>query len=139
VYGESDSALAKIPDERFDCIIATDLIHRFPAPEKLLASFSKLLTPGGTVVASVPNLMQVGVWWRRIKRDHWFINLNGFEQAGIHRTSRLKVRRWFDAAGLTVLKVAPMIPDRARTLDRITGKICSDLLAQEFIFIAENR
>jgi SAM-dependent methyltransferase len=135
IYGDSQSALEKVSKEQFDCVLATDAIHRFPRPDQLLNQFSRLLTPGGVVVALVPNHSELGVLWRRIRHDATCTNLGNFAKGGIHRTSYGRIQRWFADAGLKVRTVVPYVAAERQRMYRITGKLGDRWLAEEFIFV----
>lgn len=47
---------ASFQDERFDCIVFADVLEHLMDPEQALRGAAGLLTPGGTVVVSVPNI-----------------------------------------------------------------------------------
>jgi colanic acid/amylovoran biosynthesis protein len=133
VYGNPESALAKIESERFDCIVANNILHLFPEPGKLLFSLSGLLASGGIILVTVPNLQQLPVWWNRISRNPAYANLSSFEHAGLHVTSYRKIRKWFAAAGLQMRRAAPVIPKRAERVYGMAGKWSRWCLASEFL------
>lgn len=135
IYGDMESALAEVSKERFDCVLATDSLHRFAKPEELLKTFSELLTPGGVVVATVPNLSELGVWMRRLRRDPTTLNQGNFASAGIHQTSRRVIRRWFKDAGLAVRNDVPVISERRRPLRKKMANLGDGWIAEEFIFV----
>ena len=139
IYGDSDSTLAQVAGEKFDCVIASDLLHRIPEPERLLRSFSGLLNPGGAVVATLPNLSQISIRWRRVKRDPTCINLGTFARSGMHLTSYGRIRKWFEKAGFTVQKTVSIVPERGKKLSRIAGRLGDGLLAEEFIFAGRKK
>jgi 2-polyprenyl-3-methyl-5-hydroxy-6-metoxy-1,4-benzoquinol methylase len=136
IYGDSETALAKVSHEQFDCILATDAIHRFAEPARILKTFASLLAPGGTIVATVPNLSEAGVWYRRIRHEATSLNLGSYASAGIHMTSRGKIRRWFRAAGLAVRNDVPVFAEQRLRLRKLTAGLCDRHLAEEFIFTA---
>jgi 2-polyprenyl-3-methyl-5-hydroxy-6-metoxy-1,4-benzoquinol methylase len=135
IYGDSQSALEKVSKERFDCVLATDALHRFSKPEQLLNCFSKLLTPSGVVIATVPNHSELGVLWRRIRHEATSINLGSFAKGGIHRASYGRIQRWFADAGLKVRAVVPFVAAERQRMYRIAGKLGDRWLAEEFIFV----
>lgn len=47
--------LFEFPDESFDVIVSFETLEHVQNPEGLLAEFSRLLSPGGRVIVSVPN------------------------------------------------------------------------------------
>jgi 2-polyprenyl-3-methyl-5-hydroxy-6-metoxy-1,4-benzoquinol methylase len=135
VNGDTQLALAKLSREQFDCVLATDSLHRFLKPEELLKSFSELLSPGGVIVATVPNLTELGVWMRRIRHDPTTLNLGSFASAGIHQASRGMIRGWFEKAGLAVRGDVPVIPERRERLRKKMAHMGEEWIAEEFIFV----
>ncbi len=47
---------AQIRNEKFDCIIAADILEHLVSPDKLLMVLPALLTENGTLVVSIPNI-----------------------------------------------------------------------------------
>jgi 2-polyprenyl-3-methyl-5-hydroxy-6-metoxy-1,4-benzoquinol methylase len=47
--------------ERFDVIVAGDILEHLPRPERLLALLGPLLAPGGVLMLSLPNVANVTV------------------------------------------------------------------------------
>ena len=135
IYGDMESALAKVSSERFDCILATDSLHRFAKPEELLKQFSGLLAPGGVIVVTVPNLSELGVWKKRIQREATTLNQGSFASAGVHQTSRRMIRGWFKDAGLAVREDVPVIPEQRKPLRKKMANLGDGLIAEEFIFV----
>ncbi len=52
-----------LPDAAFDFVIAGEIIEHVPNPDDLLREIRRVLTPGGTLVLSTPNLVS---WANRI-------------------------------------------------------------------------
>jgi 2-polyprenyl-3-methyl-5-hydroxy-6-metoxy-1,4-benzoquinol methylase len=136
VYGTPREALKNISNKRFDCIVATDMLHLHPKPEELLISFSRLLTAGGRIVVTVPNLQQLSVWWRRISRREAYRTLGSFARSGIHLTSHKMIRDWFKTAGLRIHQTLPVIPDKAKKIHQTLGSLSQRWLASEFLIVA---
>lgn len=53
--GMLPECLAALPDGSFDVIVSFETLEHVPEPERVLAEFGRLLSPGGRIVASVPN------------------------------------------------------------------------------------
>jgi len=56
VIGEAGAMLANLPAGRFDVVILNDILEHVIAPEDLLRGIRPLLSPGGRIVSSVPNV-----------------------------------------------------------------------------------
>lgn len=56
------------PDERFDCIIANQVIEHVYEPQRFLEQLIAHLRPGGRVVIATPDM---GSFWRRLMGHHW--------------------------------------------------------------------
>jgi len=137
VYGDSRSALAKVAGERFDCVLFSNVLHLVPQPAQLLSDSAKVMAPGASIIATVPNLSQITVRWRRITHDSAFQyeRLGSFERTGVHVTSFRKIHGWFADADLVVQKVLPIIPKRGERLSQFLGRLGDAALAEEFIFV----
>jgi 2-polyprenyl-3-methyl-5-hydroxy-6-metoxy-1,4-benzoquinol methylase len=48
--------LAHLPDASVDLVVSFETLEHVPDPKALLAEFARVLTPGGRLIASVPNL-----------------------------------------------------------------------------------
>src|SRR5207253_3496152 len=51
-----EKALAEIPEKAFDCIVTADVLEHLLDPWTVLAELRQKLAPGGTLVASIPDL-----------------------------------------------------------------------------------
>jgi len=56
LQGDVAAVLSDLPRGRFDCIVLNDVIEHVPDPDFLLRSLRPLLKPGGSLVASIPNV-----------------------------------------------------------------------------------
>ncbi len=94
-------------EERFDCLILLDVLHLVPDPMRILNDYLKFLTPGGSVIISVPNFDHVFVLRRKLAGEAAFQNLNdaqAYEKYGSHSTTRKKVDEWMRHSGLRVVR-----------------------------------
>lgn len=55
-------------DERFDCIIAVEVIEHIYDPNRFVASLKAMINPGGWLVLATPNM---GSWWRKVLNKRW--------------------------------------------------------------------
>jgi 2-polyprenyl-3-methyl-5-hydroxy-6-metoxy-1,4-benzoquinol methylase len=61
VYIGDVAEIVAILDERFDCIVASSVLEQGADPWSLLAGLRHLTAPGGTLIASIPNVAHAGV------------------------------------------------------------------------------
>jgi SAM-dependent methyltransferase len=99
VYGDAKQAREKLQDQRFDCILFSNVLHLVPEPIAFLASFAELLHAGGCLIASVPNLSAIRLLARRVRFGKT-ANPRNYQIAGMHRSTGRLLRRWFRSARL---------------------------------------
>ncbi len=61
IYIGDVAEIVPILDERFDCILASGVLEQGADPWSLLAGLRHLTAPGGTLIASIPNVGHAGV------------------------------------------------------------------------------
>lgn len=61
VYIGDVAEIVAILDEPFDCILASGVLEQGADPWSLLAGLRHLIAPGGTLIASIPNVAHAGV------------------------------------------------------------------------------
>jgi len=61
VYCGDVRHIVSILDERFDCIVASEIIEHVDDPWSLLAEVRRLATPGGRLVISIPNAANASI------------------------------------------------------------------------------
>lgn len=100
--GEALEAMKTLPKGSFDCIVFADVLEHLVEPERCLAEASRLLTPGGTVVASIPNVRH----WSVIKdllEGRWDYQDEGIlDRTHLRFFTRDSVVRMFTDAGFNV-------------------------------------
>ena len=135
-------------DEQYDVVLAADVIEHLPDPSRLLADLSSRVRPGGSIIASVPNI------------SHWYPRTRvlagrfDYDQRGILDRSHLRffTRRSFlrlvRAAGLEPHRTAhtglPLdalglarhtaVTSTVGRLDRALVRLWPTLFAYQFVF-----
>jgi SAM-dependent methyltransferase len=74
-----------LPGATFDCVVFNDVLEHMPAPEEALRYARILLAPGGTVVASIPNIRSFPTIWQLMFHARW-----EYEDAGILDKTHLR-------------------------------------------------
>jgi 2-polyprenyl-3-methyl-5-hydroxy-6-metoxy-1,4-benzoquinol methylase len=137
VYGDFEMARQKLREQRFDCVLLSNVLHLVPDPVAVLTSFSDLLSPEGSVVASMPNFANVKIKWQRFKGKDPYKVLGDYCNTGIHVTTRRLIGRWFRQAGLSELRFAfCVIPEKAQFAHRLSFGLADRLLGEELVCVA---
>lgn len=90
------------PAGSFDAIVFADVLEHLIDPWRALGETVTLLSPGGVVVASVPNVQNAAVLWRLV-RGRWDYRERGVLDRGHLRFFTLKsLRGLFAQAGLAI-------------------------------------
>ncbi|RIL10233.1 MAG: hypothetical protein DCC75_04800 [Proteobacteria bacterium] len=63
IYLDVQSDLSNFAGQRFDCLLLLDVLEHLPTPEEFFKAAAQLLSPGGLILISVPNIA------------HWSIRL----------------------------------------------------------------
>jgi len=64
----SAEELAAFPEAGFQVVIAKHVLEHLPQPERAIAEMSRVLAPGGILLAATPNLDSP---MRRLKKERW--------------------------------------------------------------------
>jgi 2-polyprenyl-3-methyl-5-hydroxy-6-metoxy-1,4-benzoquinol methylase len=65
------TALETLPARHFDCVTFNDVLEHLVDPYSVIAGVGRLLTRGGIVVASLPNVRHFPVAWDLIWKARW--------------------------------------------------------------------
>jgi SAM-dependent methyltransferase len=133
VYGDFKSAREKLTNDRFDCILLSNVLHLVRDPVAVLSIFAELLSPQGLVIASTPNLGRMPIWLGRLRRKPYYRELGSYEKTGLHLTSSRLVRKWFNHCRLNVDRLEYIIPPRAEAIHRLLGGLADPLVGEELI------
>jgi len=139
VYTDMARARATLGTERFDCILFSNVLHLVEKPDELLGQFSELLAPGGTMIASAPNVTMVRLLARRYRFGQAAIP-KGYAKSGMHATTAPRVRNWFRKAGLTPTKTAyDIVEEGKRTADELSMGLAQPILGSNVYIAASKR
>jgi methionine biosynthesis protein MetW len=127
VCDDALAGLEQLQDEPFDCAICADVLEHLVDPAAVLRAVRTLLTPGATVVVSVPNVrfydtfVQLAVRGRWPERDRgiydrthlrWFTDANAralFADTGFAVTHASQNYRLHDSPNARINRLAPRV------------------------------
>jgi 2-polyprenyl-3-methyl-5-hydroxy-6-metoxy-1,4-benzoquinol methylase len=74
-----------LPPGTFECVVFNDVLEHMVAPERALRYAKLLLSPGGAVVASIPNIQYLAVIWQLLFQAQW-----EYEDSGVLDKTHLR-------------------------------------------------
>jgi 2-polyprenyl-3-methyl-5-hydroxy-6-metoxy-1,4-benzoquinol methylase len=139
VTGDAEAVLAgtELAGERFDCVVAADVLEHLRDPWTALRRAVALLEPGGTVVVSLPNVRFFETFWQLGVRGRWPRRAHGiFDRTHLRWFTLRDARELLEGAGLEVGEVRPLIRVRpgGSRFDRRFGWLARTPLAPFFAF-----
>ena len=69
--GTFPEAARVFPTQAFDAIFFNDVLEHMVDPAAALPATRRLLSPTGYVIASIPNVRHLSVWWPLIRYGDW--------------------------------------------------------------------
>jgi 2-polyprenyl-3-methyl-5-hydroxy-6-metoxy-1,4-benzoquinol methylase len=131
--GPFESSVAALQGRKFDLILMLDILHLVPEPVRWLQLLNPLLNNSGVLVATVPRTFDPlrAVWLFR--GEPAAVLPRPFAESRIHCISRIRLRRWFRAAGFRPeLQATCNTPTRLSMLMKTYG-LADRMLADRFI------
>jgi hypothetical protein len=113
----------------------SNILHLVPDPVAVLGSFGELLVRGGVAIATVPNTAQLAEVWKAMRRKGRIDTFRGYEETGVHKTSRRVVRGWFRSVGMRLAGFRSVLGERAEKMARVAVGVLDPWLATEFIAV----
>lgn len=107
----------------FDAVILSEVLEHLVAPWQVLARIAPLIRPGGTVLASSPNVAHWRVVRELLAGRFELADSGVFDRTHMRWFTPKSFARMFDEAGFEVVSVGPVTPFAARTrlISRLTG------------------
>lgn len=102
LHGTLEEGLSRLAGRRFDCVVASDLLHLVPQPQAVLAHCTALLAPGGTLVLEGPHFGTPRLWARRLLGRGEARLLRSYGESGVHTVPPRVLCRWLRRQGLQV-------------------------------------
>lgn len=95
-----------IPTQYFDCIVFNDVLEHMTDPEAALRYAKTLLRPGGTVVASIPNISYLPVVRDLIFRDRWeYVDAGTLDRTHLRFFTHTSIKNMFEREGFRVATI----------------------------------
>jgi SAM-dependent methyltransferase len=141
---EFHRVLGRYPDDlpggrQFDCIVFNDVLEHLVDPWEALRATAPLLAPGGSVVASIPNIRNVDILRGLIVHGRWeYVDKGILDRTHLRFFTRSGIVDLFERSGWQVHSVDPLnIKGRPRhAVNRLTRGKLNGFLAEQYAVIA---
>ena len=101
--------------QQFDCIVFNDVLEHMADPDNMLRECRQYLAPGGSVVASIPNILYFYEITRILITEDWEYRDHGIlDKTHLRFFTRKSIVRMFTSAGYEI--------DEIRGIDGFAGK-----------------
>jgi 2-polyprenyl-3-methyl-5-hydroxy-6-metoxy-1,4-benzoquinol methylase len=106
----------------FDCIIFADVLEHLVDPWETLKKYAKYLSPGGVIVASIPNARNLGLIYRLLFRGRWTYGESGIlDKTHLRFFTRKEIEILFIQAGLKIEMIDVNRDDYSLSRRLLTG------------------
>jgi 2-polyprenyl-3-methyl-5-hydroxy-6-metoxy-1,4-benzoquinol methylase len=130
-----DEALSGFAQPSFDCIVCADVLEHLTAPWGVLASLTRYLKLGGTIIVSVPNVRHWSVWMPLVFKGSWDYRDDGImDRTHLRFFTPKTAREMCLRSGLSVAGEQAMIGGKWRLFSRISLRSLDPLLAVQWVF-----
>ncbi len=122
----------------FDCIITGDVLEHLADPWSVLRRLRLLITPGGTLIVSLPNVRH---WWvlrDLVLRGEWRYRQDGvLDETHLRFFTRRSSLRMLEETGFRVKSVRPYLwGPKTATLSRLAFGLVDEFLAERWLIVA---
>lgn len=136
----------------FDCIIFNDVLEHMTDPELALRYARTLLSPGGIVVASIPNIRHFPTIWRLVIHGEWkYRDCGTLDKTHLRFFTRSSIDEAFQREGYSIQEITGInsyrgVPDCSvrvwklyKLINSLTRGRFGDLKFQQFAVVARAR
>jgi 2-polyprenyl-3-methyl-5-hydroxy-6-metoxy-1,4-benzoquinol methylase len=107
LVGLFDDVAHEIPRGYFDLVVCNDVIEHLKDPEDFLATIRECMTPGGYIIASIPNMRHWEVLWELLIKKDWRYGRSGIlDRTHLRFFTEKSIRRLFETSGFHIEEAA---------------------------------
>jgi 2-polyprenyl-3-methyl-5-hydroxy-6-metoxy-1,4-benzoquinol methylase len=100
-----------LPASAFDCIVFNDVLEHMIEPERALRYAKTLLSAGGTILASIPNVRYLPVLWQLGVRGNWEYGECGvLDRTHLRFFTKSSILKMFQDEGFAVRSISGINP-----------------------------
>ena len=105
IVGNIETMQLPYDTQMFDYIIFGDVLEHLREPERAVKRMKQYLKPGGNVIASVPNIMNISVLVALLKGRFQYYNNGLLDRTHIHFFTRKELIKMFEECGFKVQRL----------------------------------
>ena len=133
-------------DRRFACIVCNDVLEHMADPWGACAEIAELLEPGGTLVASIPNIRNLGTLSQVALKGRWdYVPAGVLDRTHLRFFTKATMTEMIERAGLRVQSVSgswPLTTAKMRVLRAAAWCLSPDLATEgvyrQYVVVAKN-
>jgi 2-polyprenyl-3-methyl-5-hydroxy-6-metoxy-1,4-benzoquinol methylase len=138
IVGDVQTMTIPFPHHSFDCLILADVLEHTVDPVAVLNNVAQFLTPGGTIVLSLPNIRHYSAIQRLISRGWKYEDSGVFDRTHLRFFSLSSMKELIQEAGFRIQHVEPKIVTgrKMHIVHAFTGKRFEEFVAFQYLFRA---
>lgn len=141
LIADVNAGIVDLQGELFDCIVCNDVLEHLVDPWDTLKRLRPLLAPGGTLVASLPNMRFMPVLKDFVLKGEWrYVEQGVMDRTHLRFFTQKSMRSLFEESGYRVNRMqginAIQFPWKFGLLNRLTGGALADAQFQQFACVA---
>lgn len=137
LQGDLDSLEIPYPEGHFDVLICADVLEHLVDPWRVLARLARLLKPGGTLIASIPNarnyLLFVAIY---LKGSFAYKQEGLFDRGHIRFFCKRDIRQLVEGAGLTVTAFHFSLEKVRKLAWLLSAGLLEQILVKQYLVVA---
>ena len=135
IHAPVEAALDTIADERFDCILALDVLEHLTDPWIVARRLSTLLAPRGVLITSIPNIR----YWRALHdlvfKGQWkYVESGILDRTHLRFFTKSSILEMLESTGLEVeVNLERPTFGRSRFISRLTLGLFDEFLMGQYL------
>jgi 2-polyprenyl-3-methyl-5-hydroxy-6-metoxy-1,4-benzoquinol methylase len=107
LVGTYEGVAHELPTRYFDLVVCNDVIEHMADPEAFLSAVQARMSPGGHLLASIPNMRHWEVLWQLLVLKDWkYVREGIMDRTHLRFFTERSIRRLFEDGGFTIERAA---------------------------------
>jgi SAM-dependent methyltransferase len=136
--GNLEHGVLPFEDSSIDLILALDVLEHLVQPKLVLQQLSKLLKPGGVLIAKMPNARHHRLVYQLVVKGDWKYEEHGIlDETHLRFYTHKSLPALFENSGILIEKneALPFL-SKADKMNKLTFGLFSDFLTKHYIVVA---